>query len=407
LIPDRQARGNEADSAMVEDIAKSLRERLRTVRVATDTLDGLLDATSDLLLGVARLRELGKKLGPSDRSQLEEGVSRLHGSALELHGQVVKARLTPLTILTDRLPQHVRQLTRRIGREVDLRVTGAELELDRSIIDGLADVLLHLLRNCIDHGIEPARERVASGKPEVGTVTVDARREQDQLVLEVADDGRGFDLNALRLAAVRAGRVDLRAALALPEAEVLMLACLPGITTAPSVTDVSGRGVGLDVVKATVEGLSGTFAIESQLGLGTRFKMVMPLLVALIKVLLVEVDREIVALPMGRVIAAVELAKGEPLKGIEHAQGFAPLHALSALLGWSERPPDHGLALIWQLQDGGQTVALQIDRLVGQLEAVVKSVSPPLDRMPGISAVTLLGNGQPAFILDVPRLLAA
>jgi two-component system, chemotaxis family, sensor kinase CheA len=407
LIPDRDVRSSEVGATAVEDLEKALRERLRTVRVATDTLDGLLDASSDLLLGVARLRELGKKLGPSERSQLEEGVSRIHNGALELHGQVVKARLMPLSILTDRLPQHVRQLALSTGHQAELRVTGAELELDRSIVDGLADILLHLLRNCVDHGIEPARERLAGGKAEVGMVTVEASREQDQLRLEVTDDGRGFNLEALRLAAVKAGRADLRTALALPEAEVLMLACLPGITTAASVSDVSGRGVGLDVVKAAVEGLSGTFAIESQPGRGARFRIALPLSVALIKVLLVEVDREIVALPMGRVIAAVELAEGQRLKGIDHAQGFAPLHALSALLGWSERPPDHGLALIWQLQASGETVALQIDRLVGQHEAVVKPVGPPLDRMLGISAVTLLGNGQPAFILDVPRLLAA
>ena len=217
LAPDRGAPSSRDSRAAVEDLEEAMRERLRTVRVGTDTLDGLLDTASELLLGVARRRELGREgSAPPERSQLEEGIQRIHGGALELHGQVVKARLMPFAVLTDRLPQHVRELAHRTGREVELRVVGAELELDRSIVEGLTDILLHLLRNCVAHGIEPVAERAAKGKQVAGKLTVEAWREQDQLLLEVADDGRGFDLRALRAAAVKAGRMpaDLRSALA-------------------------------------------------------------------------------------------------------------------------------------------------------------------------------------------------
>jgi two-component system chemotaxis sensor kinase CheA len=405
LIPEHRAPSSEESPAAVEELEEALKERLRTVRVRTEALDGLLDTAGELLLGVSRLRELGKRLTTVERSQLEEGIARLHGGVRELHGQIVKARLTPLSVLTDRLPQHVREVARRTSRQVDLGVTGSEIEVDRAIVDGLADILLHLLRNCVDHGVESPDERLAAGKPPAGRLTVDARREQDQLVLEVADDGRGFDLEGLRLAAVKAGRIDLRGAQALSEGEVLMLACLPGVSTAAQVTDISGRGIGLDAVKAAAEALGGTFTIDSVAGQGSRFRLGVPLTVALIQVLLAEVDGETVALPLSRIVAAVELAPGRPAAGIDHVLGFAPLHSLSRLLGWSDRPAERGLALLWQLGDG--LVALQIDRLLGQQEAVLKPVSPPLDRLPGVSAVTLLGTGRPVFILDVPRLLAA
>jgi len=406
LVPARALPSGPVPPAVAEDdLEEALKERLRMVRVSTDTLDGILDTAGELLLGVARLREIGKTLGRAERSQLEEGIARLHGGVRELHGQVVKARLTPLSVITDRLPGHVRELARRTGREVDLHVAGAQLELDRAIVDGLADMLLHLLRNCVDHGLEPAPERAAIGKPRAGQVTVHASRDQDQLVLEVSDDGRGFDLEGLRLAAVKAGKMDLRAALALTEREVLSLASLPGISTAAEVTDISGRGIGLDAVKAAAEALGGTFTIQSEQGLGSRFRVAVPLAVALIQVLLAEVSGEVVALPMSRIVGAVELAPGHRTDGVDHVLGFAPLHSLSLLLGWSGGQPQRGLALICQLGEG--LVALQIDRLVGQHEAVVKPVSPPLDRLAGVSAVTLLGSGQPVFILDVPRLLAA
>ncbi len=405
LILVESAPSTEAVPAGEQDVAEALKERLRTVRVRTEALDGLLDTAGELLLGVSRLRELGKRLDAVERSQLEEGIARLHGGVRELHGQIVKARLTPLSVLTDRLPAHVREVARRTARQADLSVRGSEIEVDRAIVDGLADILLHLLRNCVAHGVETPEERLAAGKPATGQLVVEARREQDLLVLEVSDDGRGFDLKALRLAAVKAGRVDLRQALDLSESAVLMLACLPGVSTAPQVTDIAGRGVGLDVVKAAAEALGGTFAIESAAGRGARFRLGVPLTVALIQVLLAEVEGETVALPMSRIVAAVELVPGATPAGIDHVLGFAPLHSLSRLLGWSESGAGRGLALLWQLGEG--LVALQIDRLVGQQEAVLKAVSPPLDRLPGVSAVTLLGTGQPVFILDIPRLLAA
>ncbi|HZH18340.1 MAG TPA: chemotaxis protein CheA [Archangium sp.] len=383
----------------------------RTVRVRTELLDYFLDTVGELLLATARLRELGKVLPENSRPPIEEGVYRLQALVKDLHDKVMSARMTPLSLITDRLPRAARDIARRREREVDLVITGAEIELDRAILDELADPLLHLLRNCIDHGLESPEERVAAGKGARGRVLVSVRRARDRVVLEMEDDGRGMNAAKLKAAAVARGALSVEAAARMTDREAFMLACLPGVSTAKDVSEISGRGVGMDAVKRVVENVGGTLEIESELGRGTRFTLRLPLTVSVVHLLLVAVGDEVFGLPIAKVVGAME-ADGEKLDRsremplLPHGQGLLPVYGLDELTG-VQAPPRKGVRPFVVMEGDAGRVALAVDRLVGQEEAVLKPLSRPLDLLPGLSGVTILGSGRPVFILDVPRLLSA
>ncbi len=401
----------EAAPAPVPPRPEGAGEPARTVRIRAEMLDEFLDVSGELLLATARLRELGRAMPEAGRRAHEEGVDRLQAIAKDLHGRVMTARMTPLTILTDRLPRAARDLARRTGKQVDVVVTGTGIEVDRALLDEISDPVLHLLRNAVDHGLETAAERIAAGKRPTGRVEVSARRERDRVILEVTDDGRGMDPDALRRSAVARGAIGAEAAAALPDPEALLLSCLPGVSTAGRVTDVSGRGVGMDAVKRSVEALSGTLAIQSTRGKGTRFTLRLPLTVAMQPVLLVRVGQEIVAIPVSKVYGAAQAsmegldrAGGSPQ--LAFAGGHVPVHDLGELLGAGAAAPGVRRSIVITESDTGR-VGLAVDQLLGQQEAVLKPLHSPLSLVPGLSAVTVLGNGRPVFVLDVPRLVAA
>jgi two-component system chemotaxis sensor kinase CheA len=291
---------------------------------------------------------------------------------------------------------------------VDLEVVGAEIELDRTIVDALAEPLLHVLRNAIDHGLEDAEARAASGKPPRGRVSVTVRRARDRVMVEVADDGRGMDADALRASAVTRGVLTADAAARLPRSEALLLACLPGVSTAKDVSDISGRGVGMDAVKRAVERVGGTLELDSEPGRGTRVTFRLPLTVAVLQLLLVQAAGEVLGLPITKVLSVVEAsgldaAGGQPV--LRHDMALVPVHGLASLLGFEERAGSGVRPYVVMEADPGP-VALAVDVLVGQEEVVLKALSRPLDQLPGLAGVTILGSGRPVFILDVPRLLS-
>jgi len=385
-------------------------EPARTVRVRAELLDDFLDVAGELLLATARLREIGRAIPDPQRREHEEGVDQLQAIVKDLHGRVMEARMTPLTVLADRLPRAARDLARRTGKQVEVVVTGAEIEVDRALLDEIADPVMHLLRNAVDHGIEGAAQRIAAGKRPTGRVEVSARRERDRVIVEVSDDGRGMDPEALRRAAVARGAIGAEAAAALPEADVLLLACLPGVSTTSEVTDVSGRGVGMDAVKRSAEALGGSLSIQSRPGAGTCFTLRLPLTVAIQPVLLVRVGAEVVAIPVSKVHGAAEAR----LETLERAGGapqlsfggsHVPVHDLGTLLGAGPVPAAGRRSVVITESDTGR-VGLAVDQLLGQQEAVLKPLHGPLALVPGLSAVTVLGNGRPVFVLDVARLVA-
>lgn len=385
----------------------------RTVRVKTELLDYFLDAVGELLLATARIREVGKSLPTSHSAPWEEAVYRLHGLVKDLHDKVMTVRMTPLSLITERLPRAVRDIARKTGREVEFAVSGAEIELDRAIIDELSDPLLHLLRNCVDHGIEPPAERIAAQKSPQGRLLLTVRRQRDRVLLELQDDGRGMDPSKLKAAAIQRGALTPEAAARMTDKEALLLACLPGVSTAKDVSDISGRGVGMDAVKRSIEAVNGTLEIESERGRGTRFTLRLPLTVAVVNLLLVGVREEIFGLPIAKVLGAVEwdsaaLSGSRGTALLPYGQAWVPVHELSELLNLDS--PRDGLSrgtrpYVVMEGDAGK-VALAVDRLLGQEEVVLKALSRPLDLVPGLSGVTILGTGRPVFILDVPRLTA-
>ncbi|AFE08584.1 histidine kinase DifE [Corallococcus coralloides DSM 2259] len=385
----------------------------RTVRVRTELLDYFLDTVGELMLATARLREVGKVLPENTRPALEEGVYRLHTLVKDLHDKVMSARMTPLSLITDRLPRAARDLARRKEREVELVITGAEIELDRAILDELADPLLHLLRNCIDHGLESPEERVAAKKSARGRVTVTVRRARDRVIIDIEDDGRGMDPAKLKASALKRGLITEDAAHRLADRDAFLLSCLPGVSTAKDITDISGRGVGMDAVKRVVESVGGTLEIDSERGRGTTFTLRLPLTVAVVHLLLVEVGEEVFGLPIAKVVGATEadpesLSKSRETALLPHGNGLLPVHALEALLGVPATPkPGYRPFVVMEGDAGTGKVALAVDRLLGQEEVVLKPLSRPLDLLPGLSGVTILGSGRPVFILDVPRLLTA
>jgi two-component system chemotaxis sensor kinase CheA len=318
--------------------------------------------------------------------------------------------MTPVSVLTDQLPRAARDLARRTGKQVEVEVHGHRIEIDRAVLDEIGDPLLHVLRNAVDHGIEAPHLRLLAGKPATGRIQVSARRERDRVLVEVQDDGKGMDPEKLRRAAVARGALSEEAAAALGVREALLLACLPGLSTAETVSDVSGRGVGMDAVKRAVEGVGGSIEIESAPGLGTRILLRLPLTVAVQPVLLVRAAGEVFGVPIAKVhaaahadVAALDRSRGEPM--LPHGGVFVPVRELSTLLGFGARAP--GPRAVVVADADGAPIGLAVDALLGHQDAVLRPLDGALELVPGLSAVTVLGSGRPVFILDVPRLLAA
>jgi len=384
-------------------------EGQRTVRIRTELLDYFLENAGELLLASANLREWGKGLPAQIRAQFNEGVDRLQLLAKNLHSKVMSSRMMPLASVTDRFPRVTRDLARRHGKEVDLVIAGAEVELDRAIIDSVSDPLLHLLRNCVDHGIEEPKQRENAKKGPRGRILLGVRRTQERVVIELEDDGRGMDAEKLKAIAKERGLITADAAAKMSDKEAFLLACLPGISTATGVTDTSGRGVGLDAVKKAVENLGGKFEIESRRGRGTRFVLDLPLTVSVVNLMLAKVSEEVVGLPISKVLGATEMDSGKLSSSrdstfLQHESSLLPVYELAALLRWPAAPANGARPYIVTEGETGR-VALAVDKLLGQEEVVLKVLPAPLHLIPGLSGVSILGSGRPIFVLDIPRLL--
>lgn len=381
----------------------------RTVRVRTALLDELIDSVGELLLTRSRLRALATRWEAPELDDLVDEVERL---TRELHDRVVAARMTPLTFVTDRLPRVLRDLSRHTHKKVELSIDVGEIELDRAILDDLFTPLLHMVRNAVDHGHEGSETRLALGKPEAMSLRLRASRDRDRVVLELSDDGGGIDVDAVRARAVERGLLDPHEARELPDARVVEMICAPGFSTAEVVTETSGRGVGMDVVRATLERLGGTLRIHSERGEGTTFVLMLPLTVAIIRVLVVEAGdeqgRSVFAIPIARVEKALDLNE----RLVTYAQGRAhlvldeqllPLFDLGEQLGFPPAGGARGTAIL--VERGEDTVAFRVAAVVGQEEVVIKPLGRPLSALGWLAGATLLADGRVAYILE-PNTLA-
>jgi two-component system chemotaxis sensor kinase CheA len=329
---------------------------------------------------------------------IREGLDQLNRLISDLHHHVLQVRMMQLKSITGHLPRLVRDLCRKSGKDIQLRMEGEEVELDRAILEELADPLVHMVRNAVDHGIETT-----------GEVTVTARREKDLVLLQVADNGRGMDAGIIRKKAVERGLLSPAQAKALRERDLLQLVCHPGFSTAEKVTETSGRGVGMDVVKSAAESLGGTLEISSEPGRGTRVLLKLPLSVAIIQVLLVECSGHTLAIPITRVLRTLVISREEIRSSgrqmvLRQGEDVIPLLSLRKILRLPARPSAGSIPVVIT-EIHGRKAGLVVDRLSGQREVFVKSLAFPLDRLSGISGATVLGDGSVVFIIDPQSLL--
>lgn len=375
-----------------------------TIRVRTDILDGLLDTVGELFISRERLRVL---LGDHDSPEVRAALDGLETRIRDIHSQVLAVRMTPLRTLTERYPRLVRDLARSLSKQVEFHVEGQDIELDRAILEALDTPFVHTLRNAVDHGLEDPNERLTSGKPGQARVSLSATRDRDRVLVAIEDDGRGLDPEKLRATAVARGLLSEAQAATLTTRECFFLICAPGFSTKGAVTDVSGRGVGMDVVRSKIEALNGSLEIESTRGQGTRFTFALPLTLAIINVLLIRSGGRIFAVPVTKVVAVREIGKdavedstGGRFLSFRHA--LAPVVSLSGLLGLVSRGPAEQVVVI---EDGRDLQALAVEAIVGYHDVVVKPLGEPLDRLDIFSGATILGDGEPILILDLLKAL--
>ncbi len=374
-----------------------------TVRVRTHTLDRFLGAVGEVILSARQLR--GTSHLARNSAERAERFDRVERRVNELQRRVLDLRTTPLLRVMENLPRVARKVAEGLGKRVDVQLIGAELELDRSILDRLNEPLLHIVRNAVDHGLETVEARIQAGKSEIGQLVIEARREKNSIVIEVSDDGAGIDLDSVRDRAIEHGILHPRLAEDLPPEEIAALIFRPGLSTAENVSAVSGRGVGMDAVKATIEALGGKVDLITTRGRGTTTQLEVPITAAVQRVLLVGVSGERVALPITKVERIVEV----PADSLEESGGEVftlvddePLLVLDlAECIKLEREPLTGPVPIAVTDIRGEVVALRVDRFVGQQEIYVKPVPSLLSPVKALAGMTILEDGNPVFLLDL------
>lgn len=399
--------------------------RAQTVRVDVARLDSLLNLVGELVIDSTRLAQISTKLHSQVRQdgtadQLRETTAHIGRITSEMQQEIMKARMQPLDNLFARYPRMVRDLAGSLGKEIEFTVEGRDTELDRSVMEVIGDPLIHLLRNCIDHGIEPPDARLAAGKSGVGHLFLRARHEESQIVIEIEDDGSGIDPDRIRAKAVALDLINPEAAARMTDKEAVSLIFSPGFTTVDAVTDVSGRGVGMDIVRSNLTRFGGHIEVDSRIGVGTRFAIKLPLTLAIIRGLLVKACGGTYVLPLASVVEAMEVdrrsihrinhrdavvCRGEilPLIDLNDHFGFTEKQEKSkSTLHDSEQSSDH----IVVVGAGADRVGVVVDSLLGEQEIVIKSLGNHVGEARGISGATILGDGCIALIVDVNGLLS-
>ena len=374
------------------------------MRVDTKRLDAIVNLVGELVLARNRLKTLRERFHDEP---LDRAISALDHATSRLQSSVMKTRMQPVNRVFARFPKLARDVARNLKKEVELVLEGAETELDRNLVEALADPLVHLVRNAIDHGIEMPAQRQAIGKPPQGAVRLSARQEGDHVTIEIRDDGAGMDPEKLRGKAVEKGLMSPEAAARMSAEECMQVVFLPGFSTKAEVTDISGRGVGMDVVQSRIRELSGTIQIQSELGQGSRFTIQVPLTLAILPTLLVKVGETPYALPLSRVVEVLAMPEGTPdyvdsQPVLDLRESTLPLVWLRGWLGLPHLP--HGPEVVVVLHAGDFRYGLVVDQVRGREEVVIKAMPKRLRGLAGYAGATLIGDGSLALILDVDGL---
>lgn len=402
--PDKPAA--EAKPAAPADGGAKKAKAAPTVRVGTDRLDSLMNLMGEMVIHRTRLWQLS---ADHDLADLRGAVEEMTRVTNDLQSLIMQVRMMPVEAVFMRFPRMVRDLANTLGKQLELIITGEDTELDRTVIDELGDPLVHMLRNAVDHGLESPEERIAAGKDPVGTVRLTARHEGNSVVIEVSEDGRGLDPEGLRNAVVKKGLMTREEVDGLSDREAQELIFLPGFSTAAVTTDVSGRGVGMDAVRAKINGLNGSVEIISELGKGSRFVIRLPLTLAIIQALLVKGAGEVYALPLEAIEETVVIDRSDtrPVDGVEcmvlrdHIVPLVSLRERLGLYGMEEEGDKHSVVVV---KSGTARLGVVVDQLVGQQDVVIKHLPEYLGDVRGVAGATILGDGSVALIVDVGAL---
>jgi two-component system chemotaxis sensor kinase CheA len=379
----------------------------RSVRVDIEKLDDLMNLVSELIIAKNGLVSVN---GDSEHSlhanSFNEQIEYLERVTTNLHQSVMKVRMVPIESVVNRFPRMIRDLSKKLGKKMDLYMTGEDTELDRTVIDEIGDPLMHLLRNAADHGLESNEERVCLGKPEVGSIFLDAYQEGNNVVIEVRDDGAGINVEKVKQKAIQKGTINEEQAEMMSDKEIIDLLFRPSFSTSEVISDVSGRGVGLDVVKTKIEALGGSIEVRTTLGEGSNFIIRLPLTLAIIQTLMVEIGNEKYAIPLGSIETIEDIALDD-VKYVQNKEvinlrsSVIPLIRLDRVLDVepaSEEPVSLTVVIV---KKGDKLAGLIVDNLIGQLEIVIKSIGKYINNSKLISGATILGDGEIALILDV------
>ncbi|UUZ95707.1 chemotaxis protein CheA [Paenibacillus sp. P25] len=380
----------------------------RTIRVDIERLDTLMNLFSEPLIDRVRLEQLASEIRRNELTETVEHMARVSG---DLQNIVLKLRMVPIDTVFNRFPRMIRDVAKTLNKKVDLIITGAETELDRTVIDEIGDPLVHLLRNAVDHGLEPTADRLNTGKPETGTISLRAYHSGNHVFIEIEDDGRGINREGVLKKAIQNGLVTAEQATRMPDEEVYMLLFASGFSTAEKISDISGRGVGLDVVKTKIESLGGQVQVESKWGRGSKFSVQLPLTLSIISAMLVRLRNEKFAIPLSSIVETMAIKKEQirTVHGnrlVEYRSSVIPLIPLAQLL---EVPGTSDSALedtqIVVIRKGEKLAAAVVDEFIGQQEVVLKSLGKYLTNLFAVSGATILGDGQVALIIDTNSLI--
>ncbi len=382
----------------------------RTVRVDIEKLDSLMNLVSELIIAKNSLVSSATSDASGSSSGLHEQIEYLESVTTNLHESVMKVRMVPIESVVSKFPRMIRDISKQLGKPMELYMSGEETELDRTVVDEIGDPLMHMLRNSADHGLEMPQERIAKGKPESGSIFLDAYQDGNNVVIEVRDDGNGIDVDRVRQKAIERGIMTEEQAYAADDSDIINLLFMPSFSTAKQVSDLSGRGVGLDVVKSKIEALSGEVDVKTKLGEGTTFSIRLPLTLAIIQALMVVVGGEKYAIALSG-IQTIENISPRDVKTVESKEVInlrgtvIPILRLDEILGCtSQRDPDSDMIVVIA-KKGDKQAGLVVDQLIGQQEIVIKSMGKYINKCKFISGATILGDGEVALIIDSNALI--
>ena len=383
----------------------------RTVRVDIEKLDALMNQVSELIIAKNSLVSISSTdSGDFQNQSFHEQIEYLERITTNLHESVMKVRMVPIESVVAKFPRMIRDLSRKLDKKMELYMTGEDTELDRTVVDQIGDPLQHLLRNSADHGLEDNATRIAKGKPEVGSIFLNAFQEGNNVIIQVGDDGNGIDVEAVRNKAIERGVITEEQAETMSQKEIINLLFLPSFSMAKKITDISGRGVGLDVVKSNIEALGGDVEVKTELGVGTTFTARLPLTLAIIQALMVEIRDEKYAIALGS-ISNIEDIPVKDIKYVEaqeviHLRGkVIPLIRMDQVLDIEPKEEEPESLTVVIVQKGENLAGLVVDNLIGQQEIVIKSLGKYINNNKIISGATILGDGEVALILDVNVLM--